>query len=158
MSLIDGIKKLAIRLTGTQARVNVVPLHFVFDDKIEILVKVQVHEEGFEIRGAYLLVRGVCETTVIDTNNAGEPGVARLEREEFYQQKIDFSGMKAFEAREVCTFKINFELGLGARDFSSEAGSKVYYELLAGLDVFGNDPGSSWIVVSQPVKNQRRLK
>ena len=44
---------------------------------------------------------------------------------------------------------MTFELDDGVRDFSEEAGNKVYYELLAGLDVFGNDPGSSWVLVPQ---------
>ena len=84
MSLVDSIKKLAIRLTGTQARVSLTPRHFVLNEPIDVSVAVEVHEEEFEIRSAYLLIRGVSEMTIIDTDDKGQPGLPRVEREEFY--------------------------------------------------------------------------
>ena len=158
MSLVDSIRKLAIKLTGTQARVCVIPRHFVLNEPLDVLVTVEVHEEEFEIRSAYLLIRGVRESTIIDADKDGQPGTPRVEREEFFQQKVDFLNYKLFKAREKHSYRVKFELDDGIREFSDEAGNKVYYELLAGLDVFGNDPGSSWILVSQEIKQQRRLR
>lgn len=158
MSFLDGIKKLAIRLTGTQAKVSLTPKHFVIGESVNVEVTVKVHEEDFEVRGAYLLVRGVSELITIEANHEGEPGTPRLQREEFYQQKVNFLESRLFKARENSIFNVSFELGSEASNFSMKAGHKIYYELLAGLDVLGNDPGSNWVVVSEPVKNLRRLK
>tara|TARA_B100001121_G_C18635785_1_gene596602 strand:- start:658 stop:1134 length:477 start_codon:yes stop_codon:yes gene_type:complete len=158
MSLVESIKKLAIRLTGTQARVSVIPRHFVLNEPLEVSVAVEVHEEEFEIRSAYLLIRGVRESTIIDADKDGKPGPPRVKREEFFQQKVDFLDYKLFKAREKHSYTLKFELDDGIREFSNEAGNKVYYELLAGLDVLGNDPGSSWVLVSQEIKQQRRLR
>ena len=158
LSLDDSIKRLAIRLTGTQAKVSLIPRHFVLNEAIDVSVSVEVHEEEFEIRSAYLLIRGVSEMTIIDTDENGQPSTPRVEREEFFQQKVDFLNYKLFKAREKHSYKVTFELDDGVRDFSEEAGNKVYYELLAGLDVFGNDPGSSWVLVPQEIKHQRRLQ
>ena len=158
MSLVESIKKLAIRLTGTQARVSVIPRHFVLNEPLEVSVAVEVHEEEFEIRSAYLLIRGVRESTIIDADKDGKPGPPRVKREEFFQQKVDFLDYKLFKAREKHSYTLKFELDDGILEFSNEAGNKVYYELLAGLDVLGNDPGSSWVLVSQEIKQQRRLR
>ena len=78
--------------------------------------------------------------TIIDTDENGQPSTPRVEREEFFSAEVDFLNYKLFKAREKHSYKVTFELDDGVRDFSEEAGNKVYYELLAGLDVFGNDP------------------
>ena len=88
MSLVDSIKRLAIRLTGTQAKVSLIPRHFVLNEVIDVSVSIEVHEEEFEIRSAYLLIRGVSEMTIIDTDENGQPSTPRVEREEFFSRKL----------------------------------------------------------------------
>ncbi|SHO57377.1 hypothetical protein [Vibrio quintilis] len=152
MGFFDKVKAIKNMVTGGAAKVYLECPHITYDEPFTVKVKVETLDAPVKISNAYLHLRGCEEVRVPDIDVAYERDGELETRREIVTESTDtvnleivFANAQELEAENVYEWEVEVEMPSDAPRIYRGRFCEHTYEVMAGLDCFGNDPDSGWI-------------
>lgn len=152
MGLFDKLKSIKNSITGGAANVYLESAPLQFGQPFTVTVKVQTHDAPVKISRAYLRIQGVEEVEVPDVDVVyEEDGEANRRRElvgarhQSLELELTIADGQELEADTGYEWNVDVQLPEHASAIYKGRFCQHFYQAMAGLDCFGNDPDSGWV-------------
>ena len=147
MGLFDKLKSAVNFVTGGGAVVKITPANAVYDGTSPVKVKVsaQIKDAPLNAKKIYLQVRSQERVQFKEKQDGKEVTISKSHTS--YEHTLDFAGGQTLEANK--SYEWDTEFTLPAQIPGSVDGTLFnhVWEVMAGIDVSGNDPDSGWVQI-----------
>lgn len=141
--------KLVNKITGGGARVTVMPENPTLSGKFKVTVKAVISDNDLNVNNVYLKIRSIEKARVKNVYfpaTSVHPATTKdiTGEEEIFKAEYLIDNAKTLMAGQEYTWEYELELPSGALPTFTGRNISHEWEMLAGLDVPGNNPDSGW--------------
>lgn len=156
MGIFDKLKAVKNFVTGGGATVTVEINEPSLTQPFQVVVRTHVADADIKVTKVYLQIKAIEEVVLndvpvpIEEEIDGETRVVRVEREDYrrevttYEQEIVVADQQELPAGSEHEWQAEITLGDALPTFNGH-NARHYWQIFAGLDMFGNDPDSGWV-------------
>ncbi|WP_018343513.1 hypothetical protein [Cytophaga aurantiaca] len=147
MGLFDKIKNIANKITGNAAKVEIVMNTNLYrNTNVPVTVNVSVKDVGITLDKIYVKLAAVEHVKVIHNEvvNGNSVTKEKVDTRFIHEFTFDFSGAQHLDANKNYSWVENVFLPEGVQPSYNVYPREVRWQIIAGLQMSGNDPDSGW--------------
>jgi hypothetical protein len=147
MGLFDKLKGIANKITGNSAKVEIAMDWNIYrNTTVPVTINVAIKDSGITIDKVYLQIRAVEHVKIIHNEvvNGNSVSKEKVNMNQIHQFYFDVSGAQHLDAGKHYSWTQEIFLPEGTQATYNVHPRHVRWQILAGLDMSGNDPDSGW--------------